>query len=219
MGGGNPSSSAHGARSTALRQAAMALLPSSAAADEAAPQETEEQRAERMHHQAMLNALGDDRVTDMDTLRAAVRAHKRRAEEDERRAKGLEAPREIEDGEEVHEGVLDQGLPGSPVEAAQTVPGEKAAADAAIKGKPQQQRQSQGAVPRRWAIDDGKEYPILTERAAAVARWVLEAPPVGADGGGGRKKKKKSGGARTGGATAGTDADVELAGPVGETEV
>ncbi|KAB5536014.1 hypothetical protein GE09DRAFT_971887 [Coniochaeta sp. 2T2.1] len=105
-----------------------------------APLPTEKQRGERLHHQAMLRALEDDRVTDLVSLRKAVDAHKRRAEEDELRAKGLAA-----------------------------------------------------AVPRRWAIDDGKEYPILTERAAAVARWVLEAPPVGADGGasGGRKKKKK----------------------------
>ncbi|OIW31638.1 hypothetical protein CONLIGDRAFT_592404, partial [Coniochaeta ligniaria NRRL 30616] len=124
-----------------------ALLPSSSvdvvpAAAAAAPDETDKRRGERLHHLAMLSALEDDRVTDMDSLRAAVRAHKHRAEEDELRAKGLEA---------------------APKEA---------------------------AVPRRWAIDDGKEYPILTERAAAVARWVLEAPPVGADGAG-RKKKKK----------------------------
>ncbi|KAK8018416.1 hypothetical protein PG991_007606 [Apiospora marii] len=29
---------------------------------------------------------------------------------------------------------------------------------------------------KRWAVDDGREYPILTERAEAVARWVREAP-------------------------------------------
>ncbi|MCJ1439377.1 hypothetical protein MMC27_008769 [Xylographa pallens] len=30
--------------------------------------------------------------------------------------------------------------------------------------------------PRRWAQSDGKEYPISTERAEAIARWVREAP-------------------------------------------
>ncbi|KAK3938718.1 hypothetical protein QBC46DRAFT_317311 [Diplogelasinospora grovesii] len=50
---------------------------------------------------------------------------------------------------------------------------------------------------RRWATDDGKEYPISTERATAVARWVVEAPANAglrsgptADGAA-RKRKKK----------------------------
>ena len=30
--------------------------------------------------------------------------------------------------------------------------------------------------PKRWAQGDGKEYPISTERAEAIARWVREAP-------------------------------------------
>ena len=29
--------------------------------------------------------------------------------------------------------------------------------------------------PKRWAQEDGKEYPISTERADAIARWVREA--------------------------------------------
>ncbi|KAL8770084.1 MAG: hypothetical protein Q9209_004122 [Squamulea sp. 1 TL-2023] len=33
-----------------------------------------------------------------------------------------------------------------------------------------------GSGPHRWAQADGKEYPITTERAAAIARWVMEAP-------------------------------------------
>jgi hypothetical protein len=47
------------------------------------------------------------------------------------------------------------------------------------------------AGARRW-VDDGREYPILTERAAAVARWVREAPPnAGSSPDGPRKRKKK----------------------------
>lgn len=42
---------------------------------------------------------------------------------------------------------------------------------------------------KRWAVDDGREYPILTERAEAVARWVREAP-AGSGAGGGKRKKK-----------------------------
>ena len=33
-----------------------------------------------------------------------------------------------------------------------------------------------GGAPKRWAQEDGKEYPISTERAEAIARWVREAP-------------------------------------------
>ncbi|KAL8895593.1 MAG: hypothetical protein Q9192_003542 [Flavoplaca navasiana] len=35
-----------------------------------------------------------------------------------------------------------------------------------------------GSGTHRWAQADGKEYPIMTERAAAIARWVKEAPPT-----------------------------------------
>jgi hypothetical protein len=45
--------------------------------------------------------------------------------------------------------------------------------------------------PRRWTQEDGKEYPISTERAQAIVRWVREAP-VGGEGGGAKKKKRKS---------------------------
>ncbi|KAE9376884.1 hypothetical protein N431DRAFT_368275 [Stipitochalara longipes BDJ] len=44
-------------------------------------------------------------------------------------------------------------------------------------------------MPKRWAQEDGKEYPISTERAAAIVRWVREAP-IGGESGGPRKKKK-----------------------------
>jgi hypothetical protein len=46
-------------------------------------------------------------------------------------------------------------------------------------------------MPKRWAQEDGKEYPISTERAAAIVRWVIEAP-IGGEGDGPRKKKKGS---------------------------
>ncbi|KAI1363967.1 hypothetical protein F5Y08DRAFT_224843 [Xylaria arbuscula] len=46
--------------------------------------------------------------------------------------------------------------------------------------------------PKRWAVDDGREYPILTERADAVARWIREAPTVSGTGSGKRKKKSSA---------------------------
>jgi hypothetical protein len=47
-----------------------------------------------------------------------------------------------------------------------------------------------GNPPKRWAQEDGKEYPISTERADAIARWIREAP---APGGGGEGRAKKTG--------------------------
>ncbi|KAL8700477.1 MAG: hypothetical protein Q9224_000952 [Gallowayella concinna] len=45
--------------------------------------------------------------------------------------------------------------------------------------------------PHRWAQGDGKEYPITTERAAAVARWVKEAPLTAPGSGKSRRGAKK----------------------------
>jgi hypothetical protein len=228
--GGSSGSSALAAASSPVARQPKALL-SAPAAD--VPEESEKQRAERLHHQAMMSALEDDRVTDMDTLRAAVRAHKRRAEEDERRAKGQSPSQPSQqpagDFSRTVEGMAsaqDSELPDSPLEPNPSISGQGPPSTTKAPAKVDQQQRrpssrekekrqgnSQTAVPRRWAIDDGKEYPILTERAAAVARWVLEAPPVGADGAGRRKKKKAVDGAasKEPGSTApaaGTDTEV-----------
>lgn len=53
--------------------------------------------------------------------------------------------------------------------------------------------------PKRWAQEDGKEYPITTERAEAIAKWVREAP-LNVQGTG---KTRKSGRKRTGPNTTG----------------
>ena len=45
-------------------------------------------------------------------------------------------------------------------------------------------------LPKRWAQDDGKEYPITTDRAEAIVRWVRDAPPPSASVEGGARKKK-----------------------------
>lgn len=50
--------------------------------------------------------------------------------------------------------------------------------------------------PKRWAQDDAREYPISTDRAEAIARWVREAPPVVMGEGGARKKRTKGKGKR-----------------------
>ena len=48
-----------------------------------------------------------------------------------------------------------------------------------------------GEAPKRWAQEDGKEYPISTERADMIARWIKEAPAPGAAGEGRPKKSGK----------------------------
>ncbi|KAL8752092.1 MAG: hypothetical protein Q9199_005984 [Rusavskia elegans] len=49
-----------------------------------------------------------------------------------------------------------------------------------------------GPGPHRWAQTDGREYPIMTERATAIARWVKEAP-LNVPGSGKTKHRTKKG--------------------------
>ncbi|KAI0025431.1 hypothetical protein F4780DRAFT_329507 [Xylariomycetidae sp. FL0641] len=109
------------------------------------PTETDEQRKERLRHQAIIEALEDERVNDEASFKAAILARQRRAEADH--------------------------------------------ATSANGGTP-----SPSNAPKRWAVDDGREYPILTERAEAVARWIREAPS--GSGTGSSKRRKKPGAAK-----------------------
>ncbi|KAI8629189.1 hypothetical protein F5Y19DRAFT_92899 [Xylariaceae sp. FL1651] len=104
------------------------------------PTETDEQRKERMRHQAIIEALEDERVNDEASFKAAILARQRRAEADHATASNGASP-------------------------------------------------TANAAPKRWAVDDGREYPILTERAEAVARWIREAPTASGTGSSRRKKK------------------------------
>ncbi|KAI0420485.1 hypothetical protein F5X98DRAFT_29412 [Xylaria grammica] len=109
----------------------------------ASPTETDEQRKERMRHQAIIEALEDERVNDEASFKAAILARQKRAEADQAtgsNSNGTSSP-------------------------------------------------NTGSAPKRWAVDDGREYPILTERAEAVARWIREAPAVSGTGSSKRKKK------------------------------
>jgi hypothetical protein len=112
--------------------------------------ETEKQKQERRKHEAVLEALADERVVDEESFQRAVRARERRFAEDEAAEKD----------------------PGSP-----TVSG------------------ANGSAPKRWAQDDGREYPISTERAEAISRWVREAPTV-IEGSGTKKRRTKGKGKR-----------------------
>jgi hypothetical protein len=56
------------------------------------------------------------------------------------------------------------------------------------------------APPKRWAQDDGREYPISTERAEAISRWVRDAPAV-SEGSSGKRRKGKGKAKKTSGPT------------------
>jgi hypothetical protein len=67
-----------------------------------------------------------------------------------------------------------------------------AAVAARQRRQEEEARKAEGReVPKRWAQEDGKEYPISTDRAHAIVRWVRDAPS-GGDAGGTRRKKKGS---------------------------
>lgn len=65
-----------------------------------------------------------------------------------------------------------------------------AAVAARQRRQEEEARKAEGReMPKRWAQEDGKEYPISTDRAQAIVRWIREAP-VGGDGTGLKKKKR-----------------------------
>ncbi|ORY62428.1 uncharacterized protein BCR38DRAFT_296151, partial [Pseudomassariella vexata] len=119
------------------------------------PVESDEQRKERLRHQAIIEALEDERVNDEASFKAAILARQRRAEAEH---------------------------------ADFTNTNGKANGNGNWVG-PNGNIADSSVAPKRWAVDDGREYPILTERAEAVARWVREAPAVSGVGTGKRKKK------------------------------
>ncbi|KAF2709082.1 hypothetical protein K504DRAFT_380164 [Pleomassaria siparia CBS 279.74] len=118
--------------------------------------ETEVQKRERQKHEAILEALADERVVDEESFQRAVRARERRFREDDEAEKARNASPTSSSG----------SMPKTPSSPAGPPP------------------------PKRWAQDDGREYPISTERAEAISRWVRDAPTV-SEGSGGKKKRAK----------------------------
>ncbi|KAF1936242.1 hypothetical protein EJ02DRAFT_359591 [Clathrospora elynae] len=118
--------------------------------------ETPAQKHERQKHEAILEALADERVVDEESFQRAVRARERRNREDE------ELEKRQRDASS--EASSPNGAPMSP----------------------------QPTPPKRWAQDDGREYPISTERAEAISRWVRDAPPI-SEGTGTAKKRRAKG--------------------------
>ncbi|SMQ46999.1 unnamed protein product [Zymoseptoria tritici ST99CH_3D7] len=124
-------------------------------------EETAEQKKERIKQESIIDALSDDRVVDEESFQRAVRARERRAMDDEQ---GLSGPLKDKEGNGAE---VSSSAASSNGDAA-NVP-----------------------APKRWAQDEnGREYPISTDRAAAIARWIKESPL--SMGGKKRRPKKKA---------------------------
>ncbi|KAH7398560.1 hypothetical protein BKA66DRAFT_407732 [Pyrenochaeta sp. MPI-SDFR-AT-0127] len=144
--------------------------------------ETETEKRERQKHEAILEALADERVVDEESFQRAVRARERRFREDEEAEK--------------------RQRNGSPSASTSTLNGTSASSTCSngtssfpkSPSSPTPSAAPAPAAPKRWAQDDGREYPISTERAEAISRWVREAPSVTESSG--TKKKRTKGKAK-----------------------
>lgn len=116
-------------------------------------QETDEQRRERQKHEAILEALADERVVDEESFQRAVRARELRYREDEAMDSQTNANSTSTASSEDIPDTIPTPSPRVSSPASTPIP-----------------------TPRRWAQDEGREYPISTERAEAISRWVREAP-------------------------------------------
>ncbi|KAH7069210.1 hypothetical protein BKA63DRAFT_450968 [Paraphoma chrysanthemicola] len=146
----------------------------------AKPEETEKQKRERQKHEAILEALADERVVDEESFQRAVRARERRFAEDE-----------AAENQEYNSSSSSPNLTPS---------------QTSTPSQPQPQSQQ----PKRWAQDDGREYPISTERAEAISRWVREAPML-VEGSGTKKRRTKGKGKKPGLGKAGSTGLTSLA--------
>ncbi|GAB7361050.1 hypothetical protein MBLNU230_g1090t1 [Neophaeotheca triangularis] len=128
--------------------------------------ETPAQKRERIKQESILDALSDDRVVDEESFNRAVRARERRAMDDE---EGLSGP--------LRDRAPDSSNLSSPINIG-------SAEDSPVLTPADKEQ------PKRWAQEEGaREYPISTDRAEAVVRWIKEAP-VSIPGTGTKKKRR-----------------------------
>lgn len=186
------------------RQGTQRALP---APGSVAARDAEEMDKEAIHQEALRRAFEDDRVGDEQMFRVAYQAHKKSVEADfkSQRDRLLGHGEGEGDGDSTPNGVVvpvsSQGGACSSSLTTTTSITTAATGTSGTKPKPATidtkdlvpsngSPVSPGTAHRRWAMDEGREYPILTERASAVARWQREAP-AGAGGTGSASKKKK----------------------------
>ena len=139
-------------------------------------QETKAQRRDRHKHEAILEALADERVVDEESFQRAVRAREKRFRDDEKADAAAEA-----------EAAMHQASATSSPSSARNGGGSGSGSESASTSDP--------TPPKRWAQESTTEYPISTERAEAISRWVRDAPALTAENKSGTKKRRKKGSA------------------------
>ncbi|KAF2279051.1 uncharacterized protein EI97DRAFT_499549 [Westerdykella ornata] len=154
-----------------------------------AREETAAQKRERQKHEAILEALADERVVDEDSFQRAVRAREQRFREDEELDAKNAAANGVSSIKATEEVDATATANGTDKPKLKDPGGLKAAPPPKASTSPYPST----PAPKRWAQDDGREYPISTERAEAISRWVREAPLSGSnpDGAGPKKTRKK----------------------------
>lgn len=147
---------------------------------------------EAIHQEALRRAFEDDRVGDEAMFRVAYQAHKQSVENDLRARRGKNQG--TSNGKSAN-GVISPTIQdGSELATANDSAPKNTSKPTSLDTKSLTPSSgspvSPGTAHRRWAMDEGREYPILTERASAVAKWQREAP-LGAGGSGTSSSKKK----------------------------
>ncbi|KAH6610598.1 hypothetical protein Trco_000618 [Trichoderma cornu-damae] len=175
--------------SAAKAASAAAALISGGTFDAAA--EEEQRRRELIREQAIMDALDDERVTDEASFRAAIEAHERRVQR--------------------NEALFSSKAPNGGAATPKPGPGTSTAGGDGANGTNKMKSvqisiedADMDAFSRRWSAEDGRDYPLMTDRANAISRWVQEAPVV--TGIAKRKKRAKKTGAGADG-SASTKAD------------
>ncbi|KAM0250353.1 hypothetical protein ACHAQJ_008660 [Trichoderma viride] len=199
----------------AAASAAAALVNGIAFNSVAAAAEEEQRRKDLIREQAMADALDDERVTDEASFRAAVQARERRAQQNEalfsdKSSNGAAATVKPGPGLSMNGTSGTNGINGTNGTKGTSVTNGTNPTNGTngTNGKDNTRNGHTStdeidpapSSPRRSSAEDCSDYPITTERANAIARWVQEAPVV--TGVAKRKKRtKKVGGGADGPST------------------
>lgn len=178
---------------TLAASAAAALISGAPNINDAQREEREKQLAqEQAREQAIVEALEDERVTDIHSFRAAVHSRQKRDPADPATGQPTEK-------------VTETGVPTPPADSPRSLSSPSPSPPPAATPPPprddQQERQPQArrratdthqyleGWHQRWGSDnDSPDYPIMTDRAAAISMWIRDAPLVT-----GTAKRKKRG--------------------------
>ncbi|KAF2473653.1 uncharacterized protein BDR25DRAFT_323423 [Lindgomyces ingoldianus] len=152
-------------------------------------QESPTQKRERQKHEAILEALADERVVDEESFQRADEEAEKVAELRARNGNSHNPFDLISSAANASTGVNGGMSGGVSVSGNGTPKSPHSPSPAPAPAPP----------PKRWAQDDGREYPISTERAEAISRWVRDAPLASESGGGAKKGKKKGKGKKAAG--------------------